>query len=181
MTLEDQAKKIRLVVLDVDGVLTDGQIITSSQGELCKHFNVKDGLGIKMLMTAGIDVVIITGRRSAIVGARLRELGVKDVLQGQTYKKDAFLSILKARRLEASECACMGDDVPDLPILRLCGLACAPADAVDEVVREADFVSKRDGGRGAVREMAELILRSQGAWDRLVEKTYISPEPSRFR
>ena len=91
MSVEDKAKKIKLVVLDVDGVLTDGQIVTGSQGELCKHFDVKDGLGIKMLLAAGIDVVVITGRRSAIVGARLRELGVRDVFQGQSYKKGAFL------------------------------------------------------------------------------------------
>ena len=112
MSVEDKAKKIKLVVLDVDGVLTDGQIVTGSQGELCKHFDVKDGLGIKMLLAAGIDVVVITGRRSAIVGARLRELGVRDVFQGQSYKKGAFLDLIQARHLDASECACMGDDIP---------------------------------------------------------------------
>ena len=181
MTLEEKALKIKLVVLDVDGVLTDGQIITSSQGELCKHFNVKDGLGMKMLLAAGIDVVVITGRRSAIVGARLRELGVRDVLQGQTYKKRAFLDLIEARHIDASECACMGDDVPDLAVLRLCGLACAPSDAVDAVLKEADFVSRKKGGEGAVREMAELILGAQGQWDSLVDQFYFNPEPSRFR
>ena len=119
MSVEDKTKKIKLVVLDVDGVLTDGQIVTGSQGELCKHFDVKDGLGIKMLLAAGIDVVVITGRRSAIVGARLRELGVRDVFQGQSYKKGAFLDLIQARHLDASECACMGDDIPDLPVLQL--------------------------------------------------------------
>lgn len=181
MTAEEKAKKVKLVVLDVDGVLTDGQIITGSQGELCKHFNVKDGLGIKMLMAGGIEVAVITGRRSAIVGARLRELGVRDVLQGQAYKRAAFLDLVKARRLSPEECACMGDDVPDLPLIMLCGLPCAPADAVDEVRDRAAFVSRKDGGRGAVREMAEFILKAQGKWADLVEKTYISPEPSRFR
>ena len=87
MSVEDKAKKIKLVVLDVDGVLTDGQIVTGSQGELCKHFDVKDGLGIKMLLAAGIDVVVITGRRSAIVGARLRELGVRDVFQASPTRR----------------------------------------------------------------------------------------------
>ena len=181
MTPEDKARNIKLVVLDVDGVLTDGQIITSPQGELCKHFNVKDGLGIKMLMAAGIDVVVITGRRSAIVGARLRELGVRDVLQGQSYKRPAFLDLVKARKLSYDECACMGDDVPDLPIVQLCGLPCAPADAVDEILAKAAFISRKDGGRGAVREMAEFILKAQGKWVGLIEKTYITPEPSRFR
>ncbi|MCG5030239.1 HAD-IIIA family hydrolase [Mesosutterella sp. OilRF-GAM-744-9] len=181
MTLEEKAKKIKLVVLDVDGVLTDGQIITSSQGELCKHFNVKDGLGIKLMIAAGIDVVIITGRRSAIVGARLRELGVRDVLQGQINKKRAFLDLIKSRRLEASECACMGDDVPDLPVMQLCGLPCAPSDAVQAVLSQAAFVSSRKGGFGAVREMAEAILKAQGKWDQLLDKIYFNPEPSRFR
>ena len=152
MSVEDKAKKIKLVVLDVDGVLTDGQIVTGSQGELCKHFDVKDGLGIKMLLAAGIDVVVI------IVGARLRELGVRDVFQGQSYKKGAFLDLIQARHLDASECACMGDDIPDLPVLQLVGLSCAPADAVDTVLKSVDFVSSRAGGRGAVREMAEKIV-----------------------
>ncbi len=181
MSVEDKAKKIKLVVLDVDGVLTDGQIVTSSQGELCKHFDVKDGLGIKMLLAAGIDVVVITGRRSAIVGARLRELGVRDVFQGQSYKKGAFLDLIQARHLDASECACMGDDIPDLPVLQLVGLSCAPADAVDTVLKSVDFVSSRAGGRGAVREMAEKILMSQGVWDDLIDRFYFHPDAPRFR
>ena len=181
MSVEDKAKKIKLVVLDVDGVLTDGQIVTGSQGELCKHFDVKDGLGIKMLLAAGIDVVVITGRRSAIVGARLRELGVRDVFQGQSYKKGAFLDLIQARHLDASECACMGDDIPDLPVLQLVGLSCAPADAVDTVLKSVDFVSSRAGARGAVREMAEKILMSQGVWDDLIDRFYFHPDAPRFR
>ena len=181
MSVEDKAKKIKLVVLDVDGVLTDGQIVTGSQGELCKHFDVKDGLGIKMLLAAGIDVVVITGRRSAIVGARLRELGVRDVFQGQSYKKGAFLDLIQARHLDASECACMGDDIPDLPVLQLVGLSCAPADAVDTVLKSVDFVSSRAGGRGAVREMAEKIRMSQGVWDDLIDRFYFHPDAPRFR
>ncbi len=179
--MNEKLKKIKLVVLDVDGVLTDGMIITGSQGELCKHFNVKDGLGIRMLIEGGIDVVVITGRRSAIVGARLRELGVRDVLQGQVYKKDAFLNLLKARKVDAEAVACMGDDIPDLPVLRLSGLACAPADAVDAVKSEADFIASKNGGAGAVREMAELILKAQGLWDQLIDLKYFNPRPSRFR
>ena len=181
MSVEDKTKKIKLVVLDVDGVLTDGQIVTGSQGELCKHFDVKDGLGIKMLLAAGIDVVVITGRRSAIVGARLRELGVRDVFQGQSYKIGAFLDLIQARHLDASECACMGDDIPDLPVLQLVGLSCAPADAVDTVLKSVDFVSSRAGGRGAVREMAEKILMSQGVWDDLIDRFYFHPDAPRFR
>ena len=181
MSVEDKAKNIKLDVLDVDGVLTDGQIVTGSQGELCKHFDVKDGLGIKMLLAAGIDVVVITGRRSAIVGARLRELGVRDVFQGQSYKKGAFLDLIQARHLDASECACMGDDIPDLPVLQLVGLSCAPADAVDTVLKSVDFVSSRAGGRGAVREMAEKILMSQGVWDDLIDRFYFHPDAPRFR
>ena len=161
MSVEDKAKKIKLVVLDVDGVLTDGQIVTGSQGELCKHFDVKDGLGIKMLL-----------------GARLRELGVRDVFQGQSYKKGAFLDLIQARHLDASECACMGDDIPDLPVLQLVGLSCAPADAVDTVLKSVDFVSSR---AGAVREMAEKILMSQGVWDDLIDRFYFHPDAPRFR
>ena len=134
-----------------------------------------------MLLAAGIDVVVITGRRSAIVGARLRELSVRDVFQGQSYKKGAFLDLIQARHLDASECACMGDDIPDLPVLQLVGLSCAPADAVDTVLKSVDFVSSRAGGRGAVREMAEKILMSQGVWDDLIDRFYFHPDAPRFR
>ena len=175
MRLQEKASRIRLIVLDVDGVLTDGQISIGLQGELCKHFNVKDGLGIKMLMEAGITVTIITGRRSSIVAARMRELGVGDVIQGCSDKRQAFMELIRARQIQPEECACMGDDIPDLPVLTAVGLSAAPADASDEVLRRVDYVANRAGGAGAVREFAEFILKAQGQWEKLLARRGVPP------
>ena len=173
MSVEDKAKKIKLVVLDVDGVLTDGQIVTGSQGELCKHFDVKDGLGIKMLQKAGIPVGIITGRSSDIVARRAEELGITDLAQGQRFKTNAWEAMLARHGLENEEVAYMGDDVPDLPLLMRAGLSATPADGIADLDDLVDFRSRFPGGRGAVRELAELILRAQDRWDDLIRQTYV--------
>ena len=182
MAFCESAKNVRLVVLDVDGTLTDGKIIIGPQGELCKHFHVRDGLGIKLLMNAGIDVAIITGRSSAIVSARMRELGVKDVIQGQTRKTEAFLALIQAKGLSPSQCACVGDDLPDLPLMQLAGCPCAPKDAVKEVIEASLFVSGKNGGEGAVRDIAEAILHAQGKWESVITHAFpIHQAPSDSR
>ena len=171
-----RARRIRLVVLDVDGVLTDGSIWTGPEGEAVKRFNVRDGLGIKMLQAAGIPVAVLTGRVSAQTAARCRELGITAVRQGKTFKTDAWKDILEQHGVGAGECAYMGDDVPDLPVLRAAGLAAAPADASGEALAAAHWVSPRPGGHGAVRSLAELILRAQDRWDDLVDRRYVNGE-----
>lgn len=176
MSLEDRAKRIRLVVLDVDGVLTDGSIWTGENGELVKHFYTRDGLGIKMLQSAGIPVAILTGRNSVQTAARCRELGITSVSQGKLFKRDAFLALLEEHGVTAEECAYMGDDVPDIPVLMRAGLSAVPSDVNPDIVHLAHFISKHPGGHGAVRSLAELILKTQGKWDDLMQKHYVREE-----
>lgn len=175
MTLQDRLGAVRLLALDVDGVLTDGGIQIGAQGELYKRFNVRDGLGIKMLQAAGIDIAIITGRRSEIVAARCAELGIKRVTQGARFKVPAFNALLEETGLTAEEVAYMGDDVPDLPLLMRAGFAATPADGVADLDGVVHWRATRKGGDGAVRELAELILRSRGLWDALVRDIYCEP------
>ena len=174
----DRAKRVRLVVLDVDGVLTDGSIWTGDNGELVKRFYTRDGLGIKMLQAAGIPVAILTGRLSAQTATRAKELGITCVKQGKRFKTDAWNEILTEHGLNAEQTAYMGDDVPDLPVLKLAGLACVPADASEEVIPLAHWVSPKNGGNGAVRSMAELILKAQGKWNALIVKHYVQGDLS---
>ncbi len=176
LSIQERAARIRLVVLDVDGVLTDGSIWTGENGESVKRFFTRDGLGIKMLQAAGIPVAILTGRNSKQTAARAKELGIESVMQGKLFKTDAWHEILNAHGVTEEECAYMGDDVPDLPVLMATGLATAPADAVDEIRTRVHWVSDKKGGNGAVRSLAELILKSQGKWDDLVQKRYVRGE-----
>ena len=172
-TLTQRARNVRLVILDVDGVLTDGSIWTGENGELVKRFFTRDGLGIKMLQAAGIPVAILTGRVSAQTAARCRELGITSVAQGKRFKTDAFRALLSEHHVSADETAYMGDDVPDIPVLRAAGLSAIPADASAEVRPLAHFVSDFTGGNGAVRSLAELILKAQGKWDALIFDHYV--------
>lgn len=171
--LVQRAAGIRLVVLDVDGVLTDGSIYTGQDGELVKRFYVRDGLGIKMLQAAGIEVAILTGRNSAQTAARAKELGITSVAQGKRFKTDAFHDLLKEHGIDASACCYMGDDVPDIPVIDLAGLATAPADADPLIAERVHWIAPKPGGNGAVRALAELILRAQGKWDQLIYATYV--------
>lgn len=173
LTATERARRIRLVVLDVDGVLTDGSIWTGPDGELVKRFNTRDGLGIKMLQAAGIPVAILTGRNSRQTAARCAELGIDSVSQGKLFKTDAWKAILTAHQVTAEETAYMGDDVPDIPVLHHAGLAAVPADANPDIVPLAQWVSPCRGGNGAVRSLAEFILRAQGRWDELVHSRYV--------
>ncbi|MFU0841973.1 MAG: 3-deoxy-D-manno-octulosonate 8-phosphate phosphatase KdsC [Burkholderia sp.] len=172
-TVLERARRVRMAVFDIDGVMSDGTINISGSGELYKSFYTRDGLGIKMLQKAGIEVAVITGRSSAIVAERMRELGITRVSQGQLFKTTAYEALLKETRLTDEQVAYMGDDVPDLPILMRAGLAAAPADCNPDLLNYTHWQSRFRGGRGAVRELCELILRAQGAWDRLVTDTYV--------
>ena len=173
MNILQRARNIKLVVLDVDGVLTDGSIWTGEGGELVKRFQPRDGLGIRMLQAAGIPVAILTGRLSKQTAARCAELGITSVSQGKQFKTLAWREILAAHGIKAEECAYMGDDVPDIPVLCHAGLAAVPADANPDVARLAHWISPERGGNGAVRSLAELILSAQGLWDALMAKHYV--------
>jgi 3-deoxy-D-manno-octulosonate 8-phosphate phosphatase (KDO 8-P phosphatase) len=154
---------IRLLVLDVDGVLTDGRLHFGPRGEVVKLFHVRDGLGIKQLGAAGVTVAIISGRRSSMVTARCRELGLQYVLQGVHDKVAAFDELCVRLKLAALACACVGDDVPDVPLMRKVALAFAVADAHPEARRAAHVVTALPGGAGAVREVCDFLLSGQPA------------------
>lgn len=168
----DKLKNIELLLLDVDGVMTDGRIIWDTNGIETKFFNVKDGHGIKLVQRAGIQVGIITGRNSPVVDLRAKELGIEFVYQGALRKQDSYVDILQKTGLADYQVAYMGDDVIDVPVLRRVGFSAAPADAQPEVIEIVDFVSSRFGGMGAVRELCDLLLKGRGEWDRLVVQRY---------
>lgn len=172
MNNKSSAKNIKLVVLDVDGVLTDGTINISEQGELFKKFYVRDGLGIKLLQDAGIAVAICTGRTSGIVTQRAKELSIDWVLQGQLDKRQGFSHICAMAYCKPEQVAYMGDDYPDLCLFPMVGLSCAPADAIKVVREKADWVSTQPAGHGAVRELAEFILKAQKKLDYSVKKRF---------
>jgi 3-deoxy-D-manno-octulosonate 8-phosphate phosphatase (KDO 8-P phosphatase) len=161
---EEWAAKIKLLILDVDGVLTDGRIIVNNHGEEIKCFHVRDGHGIRLLMNAGIHVAIITGRKSKTVDHRARDLGIREVYQGIKDKESLAKELIQQKKLDKKEVCCMGDDLPDLPMFNQVGISIAVADACPELRTAADFITKNKGGKGAVREVCELILKTQGKW-----------------
>lgn len=173
--LKPDVSAIKLVGFDVDGVLTDGRIIFHADGLDSKNFNCKDGLGLKLLTRSGIEGIIITARKSLVVEMRAKEVGISELHQLVDDKWAVFQDVLKRRGLEPHQAAFAGDDLIDLPIMTRVGLALAPADAVPEVLSRAHFVSSAPGGHGAVRQMAEYILKAQGLWDGLVQ-SYIAHE-----
>jgi 3-deoxy-D-manno-octulosonate 8-phosphate phosphatase (KDO 8-P phosphatase) len=157
-----RARAVRLAIFDVDGVLTDGTLYVGPQGEAFKAFNILDGHGVKMLQAGGVAAAILSGRASEAVAARARELGIAHVLQGIGDKPAAFERLIASLGVQATSCAFVGDDLPDLEVMRRCGLAVAVANAVDDVKAAAHYVTRAGGGRGAVREFCELVLRAQG-------------------
>jgi len=171
-TISKRAKRIRLVILDVDGVLTDGRIVYDANGVESKFFNVKDGHGIKLLQRAGIRVAIISGRESQVVTRRAAELGIDLVYQRALDKVGPYQKILEITGFTDDEVAYMGDDLPDIPLMRRVGLAVAPADALDYVLPHAHIVSTKRGGCGAVREICDRIIREQGLWDEVCGKYF---------
>ncbi len=161
----EKAKKIKLLILDVDGVLTDGSIILDSNGNELKSFHVRDGHGIKMLERAGIKTAIITGRKSRVVELRARELGITEVHQKIFKKSEIYEKLLNKYNLKDENVAFMGDDIVDQEIIKKVGLSAAPADAEEDVKDLVDIVMTRKGGRGAVREFIDIILKSTGLWE----------------
>ena len=161
MELEERARRVRLAIFDVDGVMTDGTLYIGPQGEAFKAFNILDGHGIKMLQSAGVATAIISGRSSEAVARRAAELGVMHVVQGSSDKVASLRALCATAGVEAQHCSFMGDDLPDLEVMRLCGLAVAVANAVDAVKQAAHYVTRASGGRGAVREFSEMVLRTR--------------------
>lgn len=167
--LNERLGVIRLLILDVDGTMTDGTVWLGEREEL-KGFNIADGLGIKLLQRAGVEVAVITGRESAAVTRRCTELGIAHALQGQGDKGAAAAALRDELGLRPDEVASMGDDLPDLAVFRECGVNFAVADAAAELRDAADCTTSRAGGHGAVREVAEIILKAQNKWDAAVAK-----------
>jgi 3-deoxy-D-manno-octulosonate 8-phosphate phosphatase (KDO 8-P phosphatase) len=165
-------KSVELLLLDVDGVLTGGEIIYTDHGEQIKQFNVKDGVGIRMLKKAGIEVGIITGRSAAALRHRCENLGIDMVFNGVRDKVKVLEQIIKQNQVALTAIGFVGDDLPDLAILKRVGLAVAVADAHELIRQTAHIITTAPGGRGAVREISEMILKAQGKWEHLIERLF---------
>lgn len=164
--LLERARGVRLAIFDVDGVMTDGTLWIGPQGEAFKAFNILDGHGMKMLQSAGVATAILSGRASEAVARRAAELSVAHVVQGSSDKVADFERLVASAGVPPAACAFVGDDLPDLAVMRRCGLAVAVANAVDAVKECAHFVTRASGGRGAVREFCELVIRARSGGGR---------------
>ena len=161
MDVAERARRLRLAIFDVDGVMTDGTLYIGADGEAFKAFNILDGHGVKLLQEAGVAAAIISGRSSAAVERRARELAIAHVVQGSSDKIAAFERLCGDLGVDAASCAFMGDDLPDLAVMRRCGFAVAVANAVEAVKAAAHYVTRAHGGRGAVREFCELVVAAR--------------------
>lgn len=166
----DKARQVRLLLLDVDGVMTDGRLYFGNNGSELKAFNILDGHGIKMLQASGVQVGIITGRRSELVAGRAKNLGIEILVQGREDKLAALQEIIAGREITLQQTAFMGDDYPDLPPLRRVGLALTVANAHPVVAAQAHWQSSKRGGEGAVREACDMIMQAQGSFDAALAK-----------
>lgn len=173
--LRSRILPVRLMILDVDGVLTDGRIIYHDDGSEIKAFDVQDGHGIKLLQRAGIDVALVTGRYCKAVEHRANGLGIKKVFQGFHRKIEAYESIMSETGLTDDQLCCMGDDLIDIPIMRRVGFSVAVPNCVPEVLPFAHYVTKAYGGRGACREICNLLLRVQGHWEEITTRYFGEP------
>ncbi len=160
----EKAKRVRLLILDVDGVLTDGQIVIDDRGVELKSFNARDGHGLKLLMRADIQVALLSGRESEATRRRASDLGISKIYQNIHNKIEAYQEIMNENGLADHQVGYVGDDLVDLPVLRRVGFAAVVSDSIDEIKPFADYITQRDGGKGAVREIIEFILKSQGKW-----------------
>jgi len=169
--IEERAKKIKLLILDADGVLTDGRIIYDNFGDEIKCFNVYDGLGMMLLHRVGIKSVIITAKKTRILERRAKDMHVAKVYSD--YRKlKVYEKVVKKFKVKDEEACFIGDDLIDLPVLKRVGLSVAPPEAVEEVKNSCHYITKKSGGKGAVRELIEIILRSQGLWDKITGEYY---------
>lgn len=166
----DKFSRVSVLICDVDGVLTDGSIIISPRGEEYKRFNTKDGSAIKYLIRSGVPVVFLTGRDSEAVKRRGEELGVELVVTGAKNKLEALNNVLRTLNLEPDQVCYIGDDLTDIPVLARVGCAVVVADSPREVKDVASYVTERDGGNGAVREVIELIMKSKGSWEEVLSR-----------
>ena len=169
-TLPEKLKDIQLLLLDVDGVLTDGSIIYDDETSEIKVFNVKDGFGLKLVMSAGIKVGLVTGRTSKALHRRCRDLGIRYIYDGVQQKAELLDKIVAETGVGADNAAFIGDDLPDLPLMRRIGLSIAVADAHELVRHYSDWVTAAPGGRGAVREVCDAMLKARGDWEKLMEQ-----------
>ena len=167
-TVTESAKRIKLVLLDVDGVLSDGKIYFSNSGDEFKSFNTLDGHGIKMLIKTGVDVGIITGRQSDIVSNRARDLGISILIQGREDKTNALNEILAEKPVPLANICFVGDDFPDLGVMKKVGLSFSVLNGHDDVKAKADAVTSKAGGDGAVREITDFLLKSQGTYEQFI-------------
>src|SRR5215210_4542325 len=174
ISLEERALRVRLLLFDVDGVLTDGVVVMHSDGSESKGFHIRDGAGLVWAQRAGLQVGLLSARSSGATTHRAAQLGIRLVLQGVTSKLDAYGRILRDAGLADEAVAYMGDDLLDLPVLARAGLSAAPADAAPEVRERVDWVSTAMGGRGAARELVEVVLRAQQRWDTVLRE-YLPP------
>jgi 3-deoxy-D-manno-octulosonate 8-phosphate phosphatase (KDO 8-P phosphatase) len=170
--MQKKMEKIKLLLLDVDGVLTDGRITYDNSGHELKSFDVKDGHGLKMLQRAGIKTGIITGRSSAVVELRAQELGFDFLYQGAKVKLEPYREILAAAELTDDQVAYVGDDIVDLPVLRRVGFSATVADSMNDVKPLVDYVTERNGGRGAVREICDMLIKASGQWSELTDRYF---------
>ncbi len=168
----DKAKKIRILVLDVDGVLTGGELIYDNDGNEFKIFNVNDGIGIHMIKKSGLKCAVITAKGSKVVKRRAKDLRIDKVYKNFHYKIKALYKIMRKFSVKEEEICFIGDDLIDIPVLKRVGLSVAPLNAVDEVKPYADIVTEKKGGQGAVREICNLILRAQGTWDNVTKRYF---------
>jgi len=170
--VDTRAKNIKFIILDVDGVLTDGRITFNSKNEEFKSFDVKDGHGIKLAQRCGIKFAIITGRWSPIVEKRCKELNIDEVHQNADDKAKIFNEILNKYKIKEEEVAYMGDDLADVPVFKRAGLAATVSDAFDYIKKEVHYITKLKGGRGAVRELIDFILQKQSQWNSIIKKEF---------
>jgi 3-deoxy-D-manno-octulosonate 8-phosphate phosphatase (KDO 8-P phosphatase) len=170
MTLDEKAARVRLLLFDVDGVLTDGLVLMHADGSESKGFHIRDGAAIVWAQRAGLAVGLLSARSSGATTQRAAQLAVRIVSQGVANKLTAYEQILRTAGLEDDAVAYMGDDLLDLPVLARAGLSAAPADAVEQVRARVDWISRAPGGRGAVRELVELVLRAQQRWDEILQQ-----------
>ncbi len=165
-----RASRIELIALDNDGVLTDGKVYINDEGLESKAFFIRDGAAINLARRAGIKFAVITGLKTPVIEKRAQQLHIEEIHKGFLDKAEVMKDILKRHNLRPEQAAYMGDDLFDLPVLRMVGFSSAPADAASDVKREVNFVSAYDGGQGAVREMIEFILKAKGQWEALLKE-----------
>jgi len=165
MTVLERFQKIKLFVFDVDGVLTDGSLYVFNDGEQARKMNIKDGFALQLAVKKGYGMLVISGAYSEAVQKRLEKLGITDVLMKVTDKRETLLRYLEEKKISAEHVLFMGDDIPDYSVMKIAGLACAPANAAPEIRSIAHFISTSNGGEGCVREVIEKVLKINGHWE----------------